>query len=266
MIEGALSRIRSMRYSRAVTEHSYRHPDYLEGDLDAWIRLGIAGYQQWYQHIDFGKGIEAHVTVPPNWTPDPSANTGAGLDRWNEIIKRNLPDVRGMRVLDLGCNVGLFSIELARMGAREVVGVDRDMHIRQRTGSLPRVDLISQANFVKRAFELRGGITFPVSYKAIDFGDLRSLQVLGRFDLVLALNVVYHELDRAPALIRLLSGMTNEIVLQSSVVHPPPIQRWASPGWSVQVLLQNGFTRVAVDSPEEYLQPVITGSRCVDRN
>ena len=266
MLDGLMSRGRAVRFRRPVLEHPYQHPDYAGGDLDTWIRSGITGYQQWYQHVDFGGGVEAHVTTPPRWEPDPNRDANAGLDRWNRIIRRNLPDVSGMRVLDLGCNVGLYSIELARMGAREVIGVDRDLGIRQRTGSLPRVDLVSQAEFVKQALELREGASFPVTYRAIDFQDHIALGQLGKFDLVLALNVLYHELDRAPALLKALSTMTDRIVLQSSTVHPEPIRRWAAPSWSVEALLKNGFTEVFVDSPADYPQPVITGSRHGDRH
>jgi tRNA (mo5U34)-methyltransferase len=35
-------------------------------------------------------------------------------------------DVQGMRVLDVGCNEGFFSLKLAERGAKEVVGFDAD--------------------------------------------------------------------------------------------------------------------------------------------
>lgn len=263
MLSRLKGRVREIRYSRKVEQDAYRHEDFQGGELESWIQAGIEGYQQWYQHVDFGGGIEAHVTTPPNWSPTPHLNVDAGLDRWNAIVKHHIPNVAGMRVLDLGCNVGLYCIELARMGAREVIGVDRDLSIRQRTGGLPRVNLVSQAEFVKRAIELRDGkgTHFPINYKAIDFRNLAEIQELGYFDLILALNVVYHELDRAPALLKTLSEMTDAIVLQSSIAHPDPIKKWAAPSWNVDQLLKNGFTKVTVDSPEGYQQPVIVGTR-----
>lgn len=45
--------------------------------------------------------------------------------RW-EILK---PDVRGKRVLDIGCNLGYFSDRSMREGAASVFAVDRDKHI-----------------------------------------------------------------------------------------------------------------------------------------
>jgi len=259
--QNLLSKWRALTYTREVPTVSFKHSQFDGKDLDSWIRQGIIGYQQWYQSVDFGNGVVADVTVPPDWRPRPDLNPSSGLDRWNYIVSRNLPDLTGSRVLDLGCNVGLYSIELARMGAREVVGVDRDTSIRQRTGRLPRVDLISQAEFVHEALQYRENRNFPVSYQAIDFKNLSELTRLGWFDLILALNVVYHELDRAPSLVETLGSMTDVLVLQSSVTHPSPIREWASPSKSVEMLTAAGFDYVTVDSPRGYLQPVIRGIR-----
>jgi len=259
--QNLLSKWLALTYTREVPTVSFKHSQFDGKDLDSWIRQGILGYQQWYQSVDFGNGVVADVTVPPDWRPRPDLNPGSGLDRWNYIVSRNLPDLTGSRVLDLGCNVGLYSIELARMGAREVVAVDRDTSIRQRTGRLPRVDLISQAEFVHEALQYRENRNFPVIYQAIDFKNLSELKRLGWFDLILALNVVYHELDRAPSLVETLGRMTDVLVLQSSVVHPSPIREWASPSKSVEMLTAAGFDYVTVDHPRGYLQPIIRGVR-----
>jgi len=252
---------RKFYYSRHLPRHTFRHEDFDNTDVGDWITRGITGYQQWYQHVDFGNGIVAHVTSPPDWAPNPALNASSGMDRFNFIIKRNLPDVSGMRVLDLGCNVGLYSLALARLGAREVIGVDRDISIRQRTGRLPCVDLISQAEFVRTAFEIRENRKFSVSYRAIDFQNLVQLRSLGKFDLIIALNVVYHELDRAPSLLETLGRMTDDLVLQSSVVHPSPIREWAMPSKTAEMLISAGFDKITIDSPSDWLQPIIRGVR-----
>jgi SAM-dependent methyltransferase len=78
------------------------------------------------------------------------------------------------RVLDLGCNNGGFSLELARRGAREVVGIEG------REGNL--VDGIAS-----REAE---GLT-QVDFRIADVRTL-SRELHGEFDIVLCLGLLYH--------------------------------------------------------------------------
>ena len=116
--------------------HNYSHPDYDGTNIDQWILAGIKGFRQWYQPVDFGN-IKADVTTPPDWKPNPSLNDDYGLGRWNSIIVRNLPEVKDKRILDVGCNVGLYSIELAKMGAKEVIGIDRNLQFNHKSNFPP---------------------------------------------------------------------------------------------------------------------------------
>src|SRR5947199_8555052 len=63
---------------------------------------------------------------------------GAGWQRAMEHadLLGLLPDVRGWRVLDLGCGAGQLAHHLATIGAEEVVGVD----ISERTLAVARAD------------------------------------------------------------------------------------------------------------------------------
>jgi len=78
----------------------------------------------------------------------------------------------GVRVLDLACLEGMYSIELARRGA-DVVGIEG------------REANVEKARFAARALDV-----------AVDFqlGDIRDLDkdAHGEFDLVLALGILYH--------------------------------------------------------------------------
>ena len=56
---------------------------------------------KWYSAVDFGNGITANTNYPTSCCLSPnSINTGAG--KWNYIIRRNLPDLQGKRLLDIG--------------------------------------------------------------------------------------------------------------------------------------------------------------------
>lgn len=248
-----------------MPQSSVPHPGNLQTreDIYRWISQGIGTFKEWYQPVNFGNGLIAHETLPPDWTPHPERlnDIGGGLAKWNYIVKKHIPDVSGKRVLDLGCSSGLFSIELARMGAREVVGIDRDTTFRHRSTNVPPPqDVIAQANFVKRAFELLEGVSYPIRYVAKDIARLEELN-LGNFDLIMSLCVVYHELDRMAALVEKLSRMTDCLVLQANQVHGGELGKYSDKMYHVKLLSDLGFTHIEIDAPSGYMLPLIVGRK-----
>ena len=99
--------------------------------------------------------------------------------RRGERIAQLVADLSGerlqaQRVLDLGCNDGGFSLQAARQGAREVVGIEgREANLAQ---GIARRDAegLAQVKFIQ--------------------GDIRDLspERYGEFDVVLCLGVLYH--------------------------------------------------------------------------
>ncbi|CAN2246098.1 AdoMet_MTases domain containing protein [actinobacterium SCGC AAA044-D11] len=240
--------------------HVYRHPKYTGQNIDQWILEGINGYKQWYQPVDFGN-IKADVTTPPNWEPDPSLNDDYGLGRWNSIITRNLPDVRNKRILDVGCNVGLYSIELAKMGASEVVGIDRTLEFNHKSNFPPKQDIVAQASFVAEALEMINGVKYPVIYKGINFNNYAEILNLGRFDLILALNVIYHEYENAQLFTNALSAITDTLVIQTSIGHGGELAKWANLPKQTEILINAGFTSISIDCPTGYMNPVMVAKK-----
>ena len=248
--------------SNAVT---LRDPGAISNKEDTykWIKEGIGYFKEWYQPVDFGNGVIAHVTVPPNWDPKPELfNTNdRGFGKWEYIIKKHMPNIEGKRVLDLGSSSGVFCLEMARLGAKEVVGIDRDVYIKHRSSNTPPPqNVIAQANFVKKAFELLENTHYPITYIAHDIGQLENLQ-LKPFDLILALNIVYHELDNMPRLVSQLAQLTNHIILQTSLGHGGELGKRASLEEQVETLLKAGFTNIEIDAPSGYLSPMIIGRK-----
>jgi len=75
-----------------------------------WTRGRVDAESYWFHRMDLGDGI-----VTPGWS-DPAAE---------KMPHFGLPnDMRGMRVLDVGCAEGFFSFEAERRGAASVVAVD----------------------------------------------------------------------------------------------------------------------------------------------
>jgi tRNA (mo5U34)-methyltransferase len=124
----------------------------------------IAALGPWFHNLHLPNGTE---TAPDHFLGDfPSY-------KW-EQVRRFLPaDLSGWTALDIGCNAGFYSIELARRGAR-VTGIDYDPHY------------LEQARWASRQFGVEGAI------------ELREMQVydLARsresWDLVLFMGVLYH--------------------------------------------------------------------------
>lgn len=111
--------------------------------------------------------------------------------KWNVIASLIPEDLRGWRVLDIGCNAGFYSIELARRGA-QVVGIDVDLRY------------LRQAGWAARQFGL---------HDAIEFRQMQVYELARdheRFDLVLFMGLFYHlrypllGLDLAAARVRRL--------------------------------------------------------------
>jgi len=230
-----------------------------EEEIHAWIREGIAFFREWYQPVDFGNGLIAHATQPPDWLPKPELfnRNDMGIGKWNYIIKNHMPDVKGKRVLDLGCSSGVFTLELARMGAREVVGIDRNINIQHKSTDVPpRQDVIAQAKFVKRAFELIYKEKYPITYIAQDIGNLEELD-LGHFDVILALCVIYHEMENMPATVKKLSDLTDCLILQANQGQEDPVAEYAEVKYHVDLLIRNGFTDIEIFAPKNYPLPLL---------
>ena len=121
--------------------------------------------------------------------------------KWAQIAPALPEDMTGMRVLDIGCNAGFHSIELARRGAR-VCGVDVDPHY------------LRQARWARERFGI------PEEQFA-----LRQMGIyeLGRleetFDVVLFLGVLYHL--RYPLLaIDLVAQRTRDTLILQTLTMP----------------------------------------------
>src|SRR4051794_15494635 len=112
-------------------------------------------------------------------------------------------DLAGLRVLDLGCDVGGFSIQAAKLGAKEVMGVDgRDSNLDDAREALAREDLPQ------------------VTFRAGDVRDL-SPDSYGVFDVVLCLGLLYHLENPADFLKRLAQVCSGYALIETNVALKP---------------------------------------------
>lgn len=128
--------------------------------LDGTIReLG-----PWFHNIHLPGGVE---TAPDHPLGDFPSN------KWKHVGASLPQDLGGCRALDIGCNAGFYSFELARRGA-DVLAIDHDPHY------------LRQAEWARGRFELRGTIEFR-QQSVYDLAQLSET-----FDVVLFLGVLYH--------------------------------------------------------------------------
>jgi SAM-dependent methyltransferase len=209
-----------------------------------WTNRPPASLQRLYAPIH----IEGGLNFGDIWRTD------AGYGRWRYILRDSLPSVAGARVLDLGANNGFNAIQMMRVGAREVVAVERDDRA------------IAQARAVKELFEWADGRSYPLTYVREDIATLPRID-LGSFDLVTALCAIYYLSDEdIPRLVRHISTVTDMFVLQCNT--DPSVHRSdqhtfakASVAYAVAALQQNGFSSIRVVAPRGYSRPLVIGRR-----
>jgi tRNA (mo5U34)-methyltransferase len=144
--------------------------------------------------------------------------------KWRQLAPALPDDLAGWRALDVGCNAGFYSFELARRGA-DVLAIDTDArYLRQARWAAKQLDLDNRIRFDQ----------LPV-YELARRDD--------RFDLVLFMGVLYHLRHPLLALDTLAEKTKHVLVLQTltmpgeQVVRAPgdlgidERDRMLQPGW-----------------------------------
>lgn len=116
--------------------------------------------------------------------------------KWREIESLLPEDLTGMTALDVGCNAGFYSFELAKRGA-DVLGIDMEERY------------LKQAEWAADQYDLNGSVTF----ERMQVYDLARSQ--HRYDFVLFLGVFYHLRYPLLALDILSLKMKRRMVFQS---------------------------------------------------
>lgn len=149
----------------------------------------------WFHCVDLGQGIK---TKSRSVVGEPLDHPW-GTWKW---VRKCLPrDLKGKSVLDVGCNGGFYAVEAKRRGAERVLAVDVvRMHVRQ-------------AKFVAQALNL------DLEVRRASVYDL-SPATVGRFDVTLALGLVYH-LKHLVLGLEQLWQVTRERLILETAIYPP---------------------------------------------
>jgi len=115
-----------------------------------------------------------------------------------EITLMECGDVRGKRILDIGCGAGWYAIELVKRGAREVVGLDFSEEI---------LELARQNAFRSKVSDKCRFI----------HGNFMDLKPDGDYDIAIALGVIEYIKDPKDFLFKMLSVAQDKIIVNFAV-------------------------------------------------
>jgi len=153
----------------------------------ARARARIEDLAPWFHNLHLPDGVQTAPEHPLGDFP---------MVKWRQIAPFIASDLSGWRVLDIGCNAGFYSFELARRGAG-VTALDIDAHY------------LAQARWAAREYGLEDQIEFRE-------GSVYELAGCGRqFDLVWFLGVLYHLRHPLLALDILREITSRQMVLQT---------------------------------------------------
>ena len=128
------------------------------------IQAKISALSPWFHNIHLPDGTQ---TAPEHFLGDfPSF-------KWQNIRQAIPEDLQGWKVLDIGCNAGFYSLELAKRGA-QVLAIDLDLHY------------LTQAKWVAEQF----GLDDKIRFEQMQVYDIAHLEE--EFDLIWFMGVFYH--------------------------------------------------------------------------
>ncbi len=184
-----------------------------------------AEYGPWFHNMHLPDGTQTAPDHPLGDFPD---------FKWRQIAAHLPENLHDWTALDIGCNAGYYSLELAKRGAR-VTGLDIDPHF------------LRQANWAARCFDLADRITFrqgPI-YDLAHWAE--------RFDLVLFMGVFYHLRHPLLALDIVAEKVKRMLVFQTLTmpgdavaVAPPDLEiderdAFLQPGWPKMAFIERAL-------------------------
>src|SRR3954452_23103165 len=147
----------------------------------------IAALAPWFHNLHLPGGIE---TAPDHPLGDFPAF------KWRELAPALPDDLTGWRALDIGCNAGVYTFELARRGA-DVLRIDTDEHY------------LEQARWAAQKLDLEARVAFR------RLGVYELAKIGADFDLIFFMGVLYHLRHPLLALDLVASKARRLVVLQT---------------------------------------------------
>lgn len=149
--------------------------------------------------------------------------------------------LKGLKVLDAGCNCGGFSFEASKRGAKKVIGIDSNKKNIEQANAIKKYMKNTNTNFIKMNIE--------------DIGE----KDFGKFDLTIMAGLIYH-LENPIGVMEKISKVTKSAILIDSHIHysnndqEEDIPSW----WMLNDMDENNleglFEKDEILSSEKYLE------------
>ena len=225
-------------------------------DVDKYVLNSTKSFKEWYSPLNLGPYKIPKRTFPDFnevWEYDESE----GIGNWNGVIKNVMPLMAGKKVLDIGCNIGLYSIEMARMGA-DICGVDRGPKIYQPNNHLLGEQSVpNQAYVIKNINEFFYKESIPnVAFAELDLMDFDFTHTT--CDLFFSCRVLYHlGKERMSEIIFDISKNIPEIILQANEGHSGTLGKIATIDFHKNLLKKCGYKVKSEFAPTGSMHPIV---------
>ena len=224
--------------------------------VESYLASLKSSFPEWYSPLELGPFQIPKVTYPDFkdvWDYD---NT-EGIRNWEHCIKHVLPEVQGKRIIDVGSNIGLYSLELARMGAI-VCGVDRGPStVQPNNHNLGSQSVPNQAYGIRNLYELYHNRRFDnVAFAELDLMtyDFSKLKC----DIFFSCRVLYHlGKQRMEQIIRDISNNIPEVILQSNERQHSKLLGASGMSYHKKLLNKYGYTIIKEYAPVNFPHPII---------
>jgi SAM-dependent methyltransferase len=226
-------------YSRASLGFD-RNASTVNDEIASYLAKAKDSFKEWYSPLELGP-YKLPKRAYPDFKDVWEFDDGEGLRNWQSAIRHVVPDVKGKKILDIGCNIGLFSLELARMGA-SVCGVDRGPLVFQPNNHLlGNQSVPNQAYAIRNIYEAFYGERFTnVAFAEIDLMEFDFSNT--NCELFFSCRVLYHlGKNKMEEIINTISKTTPEILLQSNEGHSGKLGKIASMEFHKKLLNKCGY-------------------------
>ena len=225
-------------------DESWREFRYIKGrEVGTDIQNLSLDASDWYCYFELPNGLVVGREF--------KGNRDYGFERWNYILKKNIPSLAGKSVLDVGCNAGSITTCAALEGAARCVGIDN-----------------SEARITNaRYLAAHCGHDLPnMEFYVLDVvRDKEGLRSLGQFDVIFLLNVLYYWGNEVDAVFEELRDMGHNFVFQGNHTPkkklPDSLQALRTVEGLLDFCQRHNLTVERVVKPWRYRRPLVVAHK-----